>query len=248
MSEPILRGLGRLPSPPDERDENFPAHALFGAAVEKPTKPHQRWYTENLRLDQGKPGQCALVSAAHLAVAGPITQRPYSYQESPPPFDTIQAYCRAQEIDRRDYRWSAPTFCQDARRPGGPGDTGVTMRSAAKVMQELGYITNYWWLQSLDEILAYLTNVGPVWMGTAWYSGMSNMDAEGFIRPEGESRGGHAYLLDQIVWRSEYVWMLNSWGRRWGIRGRAKIRFRDLETLRSRRGEALAITEHRKAA
>jgi hypothetical protein len=234
-------GLGRVPSPPDPRDSGYLARLRFAAAVEKPERAHRKHYTELLRVDQGPIGQCTMASAAHIVAAGPITQRPYYVNA--PHFDTIQAYCRAQEIDRRTYGWTEPTYCQDHRR----GDTGATMRSAAQVLREKAYIGHFWWLSSVDELLVYLTNVGPVWMGTWWYAGMNRPDSRGFIHPTGRKEGGHAYVLDEIAWRGEYVWMLNSWGRTWGHRGRAKLSFESLRMLMGDWGEALAVTEVRKA-
>lgn len=233
---PLVRGLGRVPSPADLRDRRFTAAARFGAAVAEPTRRHRRWYADTTRhFDQGAVGSCTMWSAARLVAAGPVTQRPYTYQGGAPPFDPLAAYCRAQQLDGE-----ARTYCSHRH------DTGATMRSAAQVLREQGWIGNFWWLRSIDEVLAYLTNVGPVWMGTWWYSGMFQPDASGFLRLTGSKVGGHAYLLTEIAWRGRYVWMDNSWGLGWAHRNRAKISFDDLAALMSDWGEALAVTEVRK--
>ena len=242
MSEP--HGLGRVPSPPDPRDAKYLARSQFMGAAVPPQRMIRRWYSDNLRIDQGPIGQCTMASAAHLIAAGPVTQRPYTYKGMGPPFDTVAAYCVAQAHDRRAYGWSHPTYCQDRIR----GDNGATMRGAGQALRELGFISHFWWLRDVGEVLSYLTNAGPVWLGTWWYQGMSRPDAEGFARPTGRKQGGHAYLLDAVTHRGEYVWLLNSWGARWGKNGRAKLAFRDLEALLADDGEALAVTEVRKAA
>ncbi|MBW3631050.1 MAG: hypothetical protein KY464_17395 [Gemmatimonadetes bacterium] len=215
------------------------ARAQFAAAVEEPQRKHRKHYTELLRLDQGPIGQCTMVSGAHIVAAGPITQRPYYVNA--PHFNTIEAYCRAQDLDKRNYGFTNPTYCQDRRA----GDTGATMRSAAQVLREKGFIGHFWWLTTLEEVLAYLTNVGPVWFASWWWTGMNAPDANGFIHPTGRRRGGHAYVLDEIAWKGRYVWMLNSWGQ-WGHRGRAKITFQELSDLMADWGEAIAVTEVRK--
>lgn len=237
-------GLGAQHSPPDPRDKLFLATSRFGDLAE-PERKHRKHYTEVVRVDQGKIGQCTMASAAHIVAAGPITQRPYYVNA--PHFDTIAAYCRAQEIDRATHGWREPTFCQDGRRPGGVGDTGATMRSAAQVLREMGYIGNFWWHATAHEARVYLTNVAPVWFASYWHSGMDRPDHNGFVWPTGRVRGGHAYVLDEIAWESKYVWILNSWGQ-WGHRGRAKLTFEAMDTLFAGWGEALGVTEVRKAA
>jgi len=237
-------GLGRVTSPPDERDGAYLARSRFPVAT--PQRKRRQWYTGNTRhFDQGNIGQCTAYSAAHLLVAGPVTQRPYTYTGGEPPINTVAMYCRAQEIDKANHGWTDPTFCQDRSRPGGVGDWGATMRGAAQALREKGFIQNFWWLRTVDEIVAYLINVGPVWMGTKWTADMSIPDGEHFIRPTGSNQGGHAYILDQCELGPEYVWILNSWSKRWGHLGRAKLRLDDLESLLQNRGEALAVSEIR---
>lgn len=239
-----IKGLGAVHSPPDPRDEKYLARIRFGSQVEEPSRLHRKHYTELLRLDQGPIGQCTMSSAAHIVAAGPITQRPYYVHA--PHFDTIEAYCRAQQIDRQQYGWPDPTFCQDGRRPGGRGDTGATMRSAGMTLLEYSFIGNFWWFQTPHEARVYLTNVGPVWFASWWWSGMSRPDANGFVQATGRKQGGHAYVLDEIVWSKKYVWLLNSWGKGWGHRGRAKMSFETMDSLFGDWGEALGVTERRR--
>lgn len=240
-------GLGAQHSPPDPRDRDYLARMRFGpAAVDEPMRKHRKHYTEHMRFDQGRIGQCALKSAAHIAAAGPITQRPYYTNR--PHFDTVAAYCESQALDKKTYGWPEPTFCEDGRTPGGRGDWGTTMRSAAQTMRGLGFFGNFWWLQSAHEARVYLTNVAPLWFASYWSSGMSRPDANGFIWPTGGRLGGHAYVMDEIVWGKKYVWVLNSWGTGWGIRGRAKLTFDAMDQLFAEWGEAVGVTEVRKAA
>lgn len=232
-------GIGAIQSPPDPRDKDYLARSLY--SIEEPGRKHRKHYTEVLRMDQGPIGQCTMASAAQIISAGPITQRPYYINR--PHFDTIQAYCRAQELDRQNYGWTNPTFCQDGQRPRGAGDTGATMRSAAQVLRELGFVGNYWWMESAHEARVYLTNVAPLWFASYWYSGMSTPNSKGFVAPTGRRQGGHAYAFDEIVWSRKYVWLLNSWGTDWGHNGRAKMEFAAMDDLFAEWGEAIGLSE-----
>lgn len=249
MEQTIIdgHGLGAQKSPPDPRDRDYLARMKFGpAAVEQPTRKHRKHYTEHMRFDQGPIGQCTMVSASHIIGAGPITQRPYYTNR--PHFDTIQAYCDAQALDKQTHGWTDPTFCENGRRPGGQGDWGATMRSAAQIIRRLGFIEKFWWLESAEQARVYLTNVAPVWFASYWYSGMNAPDANGFVWPNGRRLGGHAYCLDEIVWSGRYVWLLNSWGLGWGHRARVKLTFEAMDQLYSEWGEALGVSEVRRAA
>lgn len=253
MQDRFGHGLGRITSPPDPRDRLFLATERFGDELQEPTRRHRKHYTQHTRhFNQGNIGRCTMFSLAHIIAAGPITQRPYRYQGAEPHFDTIAGYCRAQEIDKATYGWREPTFCEDRRRAGGVGDWGATMRSAAQVARELGFIEFFWHLQTPDEIALYVTNKGPAWLGTVWTSSMSTPDSKGFIRPNGAARGGHAYVIDEVVWhrlgdKVKHYWMLNSWAP-WGIGNRAKMEPESVADLMARNGEALAVTEVRKVA
>lgn len=231
MNEP--RGLGRVPSPPDPRDANYPARQLLRTA--EPERRYRRWYADALWLDQGPIGQCTAVSLAHILADGPFTHRPYWTDK--PLFDTVAAYCRAQTLDGQPR-----TFCE-----GGP-DTGATMRSAAEAGRELGLVANYWWFATPDEALAYLTNQGPLWMGTWWTTGMDEPGPDGFIRFSGGRLGGHAWKIDEISWRLRFVGMKQNWGREWNGNGRARLSFEDFAALLADEGECLAITEQRVGA
>ena len=230
------RGLGRVPSPPDPRDADYPARKLMAAVgtPEAPMKPYRQWYADTVTLDQGPIGQCTTVSLAHILHDGPYTHRPY-WTDNKPAYDTVAAYCRAQQIAGQ-----TPTYCQDRVR----GDTGTYMRSAALAIRELGYLSAFYWFTNPDAALLYLTNTGPLWLGTWWRAGMDRPQ-NGIGTYTGARMGGHAFKADEISWKEKFVGFKNSWGTRWGVRGRFRMSFADFRAMLADDGECLAITEQR---
>jgi hypothetical protein len=59
-----------------------------------------------------------------------------------------------------------------------------------------------------------------------------------WIAPSAEIVGGHCYVLNGVNTTARVFRMKNSWGRGWGIDGRASISFADMERLILDNGEA----------
>jgi len=79
----------------------------------------------------------------------------------------------------------------------------------------------------------------PVLFGTVWLDGMFSPDTSGVVDVSGEIAGGHEYLGIGINMQKQYVECLNSWGSNWGIQGRFRIRFADLDKLLKQRGDVV---------
>lgn len=120
---------------------------------------------------------------------------------------------------------------------------GSTVRAGAKVLQKLGLISNYYWASSIDDIVMTLLTLGPVTVGTNWYSGMNVPDLNGLIKPTGRIEGGHCFLLNGIDKKSGLIRMKNSWGTLWGKGGFAFISIKDIESLFKEQGEVCLATE-----
>ena len=224
-------GLGRLPSEPDERDDNYSGITLLRATPERsdPARPYKKWYSEAWVGDQGRTNMCTVYSANHLLATGPFTHRPYW---SDKPIVPLQETYKAAQC--RD-----PWGCRAS-------DDGTTMRAIAEELRARGVIENYYWFRRMDDLLDYLHTRGPLWIGVDWTEGMARPGPKGLITYTGRSLGGHATQLDEIHKGREEVGGLNSWGSEWGDRGRFRISFRDIERLLANRGEFLAVTEKRK--
>lgn len=212
-------GLGRIPSPPDAQDNDYPFARGSALVYARAGVPFWRYYRENARLDQNGYPHCVGYGSQHFRSASPFRVPGLTNEDG----DRLYADCKMR--DNYD----------------GPG---TYPRVALQIMRERGWISNYFWAQSLDDTVNWLRNISPIIIATVWTDGMDRPDRRGFIRPEGEIRGGHLYLLDGINVRQRKVRIFNSWGEDWGIRGRAWLTFDDLESLVfDLGGEAIACTE-----
>ena len=228
--------LGRIPSPEDPRDKQYPARRLFQLIeprVEAPTG-YQKWYGEVWTGDQGPTGRCTAFSMLHLLHDGPFTHRPY--WDRAPMMDPTELYRKAQCLDE----WG----CRSA-------DDGTTMRAICQATRSFGLADHFWWFESVHEVFNYLATRGPVLMGTWWREGMEEPRQapgepyDGMVKYSGKYLGGHAYKPDEINMDREYIGFKNSWGTDWGDHGRFRMSFRDFETLFNEDGEVLAVTEKR---
>lgn len=139
--------------------------------------------------------------------------------------DALKLYARATQLDQ----WSGNEW------PGA--DDGSDGLSVAKAMKELGLISSYTHSFSLAQTLGALV-LGPVMIGIPFYESMFNLNRAGFMIPGGQIAGGHEMCLVGINAQGSYVIGINSWGPKWGMRGRFKMAFTDLGRLLSEDGDA----------
>ena len=212
-------GLGRLAAP-DDRDARF----LMAAAIPSATTRSWRYWNQGGWWgDQGSRPWCVEFSWHHWVADGPVTHG------RGPRWDIGQVYREAQMIDE----W-----------PGTDYD-GTSVRAGAKVLQRLGYISEYRWAWDGDTVVRAVLEAGPVVVGTWWTTGLSNPDREGIIRYTGAVEGGHAYLINGVNTRRGLARVKNSWGRRWGRKGTAWLPLEDLDRLIRDEGEACLAVERR---
>ena len=214
-------GLGRLYTP-DPNDDKYQIRALL-SAVEPIQMPKYKYWYGTMFLDQGSTSQCVEYSWHHWVQLGPV--RPgvrFPYWEFGAPY---------REMQRVD-EW-----------PGENYD-GTSVRAGAKVMQQMGYVDTYLWGWDLKTVVEAVATVGPVVMGTNWYSGMFTPESvTGYVRPTGGLAGGHAWVIDGINITKGFARCKNSWGTGWGKRGRFRLAFEDLERLINEDGEACLAVE-----
>jgi hypothetical protein len=142
---------------------------------------------------------------------------------------TRDVYWRAQQIDE----WEGGEY------PGAsPRYAGTSVLAGAKVIKSLGYIQEYRWAFSLEDLRLTIGYRGPAVLGLNWYEGMFDTDADGYIRPTGELAGGHAILAYANSERHKRISLWNSWGRGFGRDGMAYISYDDLDRLLHEQGEA----------
>lgn len=213
--------FGRLWAP-DWSDLNYLASAVLPS---EPSVESRYWDDNYWWGDQKDTYECVGYSLVHWLEDAPVTHD----RSVPPVIQPNYVYTEAQSVDE----WEGEDY------------DGTTVRAGAKVLQNLGYISEYRWAMTAQEIASAVLEIGPVVVGTVWTDGMFYPDAAGIIRPTGYSVGGHAYLLNGYDTRSGYFRIKNSWGMAWGLDGHAFIHLNDLELLLSADGEACLALEQR---
>lgn len=143
--------------------------------------------------------------------------------------------------------YSDATKIDDAAGTYPPTDTGSSGLAVAQVLKNRGIVTGYKHAFSLEATLTALSRQSVI-IGIPWLQDMFNPDTDGFLSCTGEVAGGHEICLDELNVEGQYVEFPNSWGVSWGIRGRAKIRWADLEALLGDQGDCTIFDLPQKAA
>lgn len=221
--------------------KEFPEHPLLGRkfAVHDPasrlfaavgrvatddaplrTRTHRRYHRA---YDQGETSECVAYSAKGMINTSPLSALLPSSQRLH--IETTPVYKLAQTLDV----W-----------PGESYD-GTSVLAGCKALKQLGLIREYRWCFGLDDVLKTLSSYGPVTIGIAWYNSMFRTDSAGNLTVDYNSglAGGHAVEIIGINTSRKTVVITNSWGERWGDRGRCYMSWDDLGTLLEDYGEAL---------
>lgn len=213
-------GLGRRHAP-DKRDA---AHTMRSATISmEPQFPYRYWSYGERHLDQGNQPHCVGYAWSHFLECAPI-----QHPEVVPLVDPDRLYYAAQKVDE----WLGESY------------DGTSVRAGAKVLQAEGFIGEYLWGFSLDEVVRHIWTTGPVVVGLNWYDGMFYPDSAGFVSISGHVVGGHAFLLEGVNMSNRTCRALNSWGEDFGVaRGRFRMSFSTLERLLSEDGDACFALE-----
>lgn len=225
-------GTGRL-FVPDDRDKRFSVRKTLDEAED--TRQYKErsktWWSDGWYGNQGKTSHCVGYSWAHWLDAGPIRQ-PFLKEQTDEgyPINPLEIYNNAQRMDQ----WPGEDY------------EGTAVRAGAKYLKQRGLIKEYRWAWDVDTVIETLMRMGPMVVGTWWYTKMYSPDRRGIIEPSGKRDGGHAYLLTGVDLDMEVFKIKNSWGRAWGRGGYAYIDIADFESLIQQDGECCIAIEKEK--
>jgi hypothetical protein len=206
--------LGRIPSPPDERDFEL---ARFLDA-EPDLSIDKIWHNPRV-LNQKETGHCVGFGWADWSNTDPIRNSLNNVAGH-----SIYYECKVIDGEPKE-------------------ENGSSVRSGAKAMQNRKRLGSYAFASSLHEIRVYLRQRGPIVVGTDWYDGMFEPDENAYVRPTGAVAGGHCYvILGDLVADKAFV-CLNSWGYGWGRRSHFRITWADFDQLLQADGEACGGVE-----
>jgi hypothetical protein len=186
-------------------------------AAQKPRRSFT--WSVGVSLDQGQEGACVGFGWAAECAARPVAIPAVTNQLA------FGFYAASQQIDREE---------------GRVYDSGATVLAGAKALCRAGYLREYRWPTgpgpggAENDLALAVGYKGPAVLGTVWTEGMDEPDEDGYLRPVGEERGGHCYLVPIYSVKKDGYGIWNSWGT--GFYG--WIHRTDMVTLLDRDGEA----------
>jgi hypothetical protein len=198
----------------DERSRDFEAErAAKIVSVEHATT--------GLPLDQGNLGSCTA-----NALAGAVNTQP-NYQAGGKvrdENDAIALYKRETADEGEPYP------------PNDPGGSGLAVCKAA--IELGGWISSYTHAFGVQHALEALVK-RPVITGVSWYDSFDQPDKDGLveIKPGAQVRGGHEFVVVQIIAEHELVGADNSWGLTFGLNGRFYFSFETWDALLQQQGD-----------
>jgi hypothetical protein len=211
----------------DERDANYPVSSVLLEGTKRKDFPKRAWWADGWWGNQGPYPHCVAYAWQHFLEDGPVIQGGFD-RNSKPFYNTTEFYNLCQLNDQ----WEGENY------------DGTSVRAGAKILKELGVIKAYKWAFTVEEVVSTVKLIGPMVVGTRWYSGMSQPDSKGIMSASGTLQGGHAYVINGVDDTKGLLRMKNSWGQLWGKDGYAYISYADFATLLSQGGEACIAFEN----
>lgn len=182
---------------------------------------HSRYYRTGPVLDQGQTNSCVGFTCRQWMQTAPVMFK----AAAPTGLDVYQYALTVDEYN-------------------GEQDTGTSIRAGVKSLQHFGRVASYVFASTAEEVRQWIVgDKGSVIVGTQITENMAKPSAGGYMVPTGRILGGHAYLLMGYSVSRGAFRVCNSWGRGWGSKGRAWIRYTDFSDLLMARGDAVGVVE-----
>jgi C1A family cysteine protease len=213
----------------DRRESFDPKSRNYGVAeVIASIEPRKRYWTHGTVLDQGSEGACVGFGWTSELISSP---KPFKVDEATGNNYALKLYNRAKQLDEWD----------------GEDYSGTSVLAGAKATKETGYIQEYRWAFTTEQVRDALITEGPVVIGVNWYNSMYSTRPSGLVEVNGYVAGGHcitltgynprARLKGEPGYHEVFRWK-NSWGSSYGVNGVGYIKIEDLDKLLQERGEA----------
>jgi hypothetical protein len=211
----------------DERNRSYGVRQLIPTMVPRRKRV---WRVRSTPLDQGSEGACVGFGWTAELAATPVIY----------PVDDRFAFTLYRLAQTED------------RAMGNNFDGGASVLAGAKACVNQGYVKQYHWAFTVDEVIDAVIRKGPVVLGINWYESMYTTqpwpDGAHVVDVHGRLAGGHCIVANGYVpdypGLGEVVVLTNSWGPGWGNgTGSALLRRADLERLLAEQGEACVATD-----
>lgn len=231
--------LGRLPEF-DERSRQY----SVAEVVSNQMPTHGKLWSVHGWLDQGNTPSCVGNS------------RTYDLAAYPQHNDSVLNEAFAQKVYRT---------AQTLDEWPGTDYEGTSVLAGCKAVIKLGFVGEYRWAFTIEDVCKSLVEIGPVVFGTDWLNSMFNPRPSGLLEvdPSSGVAGGHAYFCRGVAVSHDgkNTWLggkepirdvpllrvRNSWGRQWGNDGECLIWADDYERYLMPGGDQSVVTSAFKA-
>ena len=230
-------GLGRIQHH-DPRNLDYAHGVLPKSAIQSVT-----WARHTPILDQGSLGSCtgnALTGALGTDSKGRTATAQVTVQADSKGIFTAGTYTLDEDFAVRAYELN--TRLDSIKGQYKPDDTGSSGPACGKTAKALGLAAGYTHAFTYDALRSALQS-GPVLIGIPWYESMFTPQSDGRITVDTASAlaGGHELLVREYDAVGDRVWVDNSWGLSWGVRGRGYFNGADLRTLLADGGDVTVL-------
>jgi hypothetical protein len=221
------RTLDVLPDMPDIRDRLYQPHlrALMSGIFPRVAFPVR---------DQRELPSCTGHALAHLIDA-------LRFREIGPDRPMQVSARMIYEMAKRNDEWAGSTYEGSSARgaikgffrngvcPKGPdkeetSPEWVLTYERAKAAREVRLGAYYRVVPDISDYHAALNEIGAIYVSAQIHSHWDEPE-DGRIKPGGEPRGGHAFVI--LGYDEAGFWVLNSWGPAWGLGGLAHWQYKD---------------------